>query len=100
MLCVPRSKIFLAGIPHFSNLNIYIFFNVYQGTNSWGECNQKLLVPSWQLVRLNVFDRPRVQQAMLEMEEEIEYGLGREDIVNGINVGDNIVVPCESENGE
>jgi hypothetical protein len=37
---------------------------------------------------------------MLEMEEEIEYGLGREDIVNGINVGDNIVVPCESENGE
>ncbi len=62
-----------------------------------GKCNQKILVPSWQLVRLNVFDRPRIQQAMLEMEEETEYGLGGEDIVNGINVGDNIAVPHERE---
>jgi hypothetical protein len=64
----------------------------------WEESNQKLLVPSWQLVRLNVFDRLKVWQAMLEMEKEIEYGTRGEDIVDGINVGDNIAMPCESEN--
>lgn len=47
-----------------------------------------------------MFDRSRIQQAMLEMEEEIEYGPRGEDIINGINVGEKIVVPCESENGE
>jgi len=45
-----------------------------------------------------VFDRLKVWQAMLEMEKEIEYGTRGEDIVNGINVGDNITMPCESEN--
>jgi hypothetical protein len=37
---------------------------------------------------------------MLEMEEETKYGLGGEVIANGVTIGDNIVVPCESRNGE
>ncbi len=43
-----------------------------------------------------MFDRPKVWQAMLEMEEETEYGPRGKDIANGINVGDNIAVPCET----
>ncbi len=37
---------------------------------------------------------------MLGMEEKIEYGPGREAIVDGVTVGDNIVMPCESRNGK
>jgi hypothetical protein len=37
---------------------------------------------------------------MLEMEEEIECGLGGEAITNGVTIGDNTVMPCESRNGE
>jgi hypothetical protein len=34
------------------------------------------------------------------MEEEIEYGVGGEAIANNVFIGDNIVVPCENDNGE
>ncbi len=64
------------------------------------ECNQKSLAPTWQLVQLYVFDRPRAHQAMLEMEEETKNGLGGEAIIDGVTIGDNIVVHCESRNGE
>ncbi len=64
------------------------------------ERNQKSLAPTWQLIQLDVFDKPKVHQAMLEMEEETKYGLRGEVIVDGVTIGDNIVVPCESRNGE
>jgi hypothetical protein len=34
------------------------------------------------------------------MEEEIEYGLGGEVIANRVAIRDNIILPCESTNGE
>jgi hypothetical protein len=37
---------------------------------------------------------------MLKFYEEMEYGARGEAIVNGVAIGDNIVVPCENENGE
>jgi hypothetical protein len=37
---------------------------------------------------------------MLEMEEETKNGLGGEAIIDGVTIGDNIVVHCESRNGE
>jgi hypothetical protein len=39
---------------------------------------------------------------MLEIDEETKYKAGREAIVDGeaIDIGDNIVVPCESEDGK
>jgi hypothetical protein len=64
------------------------------------ECNQKSLTPTWQLVRLDVFDRLEAHQAMLEMEEEIKYGPGGEAIANGVIIGDNIVVFCKNRIGE
>ncbi len=101
LICVPKSKVFLVKILHSSNFDIYHVFVLYvKGTNSQVECNQKSLAPTWQLVQLDVFDRPKVHQTMLEMEEETKYGLGGEVIANGVTIGDNIVVPCESRNGE
>jgi hypothetical protein len=37
---------------------------------------------------------------MLEMEEETKYGPKGEAIADGVTIGDNIVVPCQSRNGE
>jgi hypothetical protein len=37
---------------------------------------------------------------MLGIEEETKYGSSGEAIANGVVVGDNIVMPCESSNGE
>jgi hypothetical protein len=37
---------------------------------------------------------------MLEMEEETKYGLRGEVIADGVTIGENIIVPCESRNGE
>jgi hypothetical protein len=37
---------------------------------------------------------------MLEMEKEIEYDPRGEAIANGVTIGNNIDVPCESRNGE
>jgi len=34
------------------------------------------------------------------MEEETEYGDGGKAIADNVSIGDNIVVPCESDNGE
>jgi hypothetical protein len=37
---------------------------------------------------------------MQDMEEETKYGVGGKAIANGIIIGDNIIVPCESNNGK
>jgi hypothetical protein len=36
----------------------------------------------------------------LGLEEEIEYRVGGEAIFDKVSVGDNLVVPCESDNGK
>ncbi len=37
---------------------------------------------------------------MLEMKEETKYGPRGDAIVDGVIIGDNIIMPCESNNGE
>jgi len=37
---------------------------------------------------------------MLEIEEDTQYGLAKEAIVDVIEVNDNIVIPCKSGNGK
>jgi hypothetical protein len=49
---------------------------------------------------LVALDTPITRQAMLEFDEETKYGARGKAIVDGVAIGDNIVVPCESENGE
>jgi hypothetical protein len=64
------------------------------------ECHQKSHASSWEIIKLDVFDKPTACQAMLEIDEEIEYGARGEVIADWVVIGDNIVVPCESENGK
>jgi hypothetical protein len=52
------------------------------------------------MVRLDVFDKPATCEAMMGIEEETEYGIGGKAIVENVVVGDNVVMPCESGNGE
>jgi hypothetical protein len=47
-----------------------------------------------------VFDRLGAHQAMLEMEEETKYGPSGKAIIDGVAIGDNITLPCESTNGK
>jgi hypothetical protein len=35
----------------------------------------------------------------LGLKEEIEYGVGGDPIFDRVSIGDNLVVPCESDNG-
>jgi hypothetical protein len=37
---------------------------------------------------------------MLEIEEDTQYGLARGAIVDAVEVGGNIAIPCKSENGK
>jgi hypothetical protein len=76
------------------------FCDIYTGTISIGEYHQAAHVPSWQIVQLDVFDKPTTQQSMLEIKEDTQYGLVREVIIDAIEVGDNIVVPCKSGIGK
>jgi hypothetical protein len=46
-----------------------------------------------------VLDRLAAREAMLILDDETLYGSGGEAIVDEV-VGNNIVVPCESGNGE
>jgi hypothetical protein len=49
------------------------------------------------MFKLNVFDKPAKHEVQLGLEKEIEYGVEGEAIFNKVYVGDNLVVPCESE---
>jgi hypothetical protein len=89
LIRVPRTKVFLIEIYAPLILNLSCFCVVCQGINSQMECNQRSLDPTWQLFQLNVFDKPKARQAMLEMQEETKYGPWGEAIVNGVTIGDN-----------
>jgi hypothetical protein len=52
------------------------------------------------MVRLDVFKKPVTCEAMMGVEEEIEYGARGKAIVKNVVVGDNVVMPCESGNGK
>jgi hypothetical protein len=65
-----------------------------------GKCHQKSHVPNWEMVRLDVFDRIATHEAMIRVEEEIEYGVRGEAIAKNVAIGDNVVMPCESGNGK
>jgi hypothetical protein len=52
------------------------------------------------MFKLNVFYKLVAYQAQLGLEEEIEYGVGGKAIFDKVFVGDNLVVPCESDNGK
>jgi hypothetical protein len=56
-----------------------------------GECHKKFHVPDWEMVRLDVFDRPATREAMMGIEEEIEYVVRGEVIAENVVVGDNVV---------
>jgi hypothetical protein len=50
------------------------------------------------MVRLDVFNRHATREAMMGVEEEIEYGVGGKAITENVAVGDNVIMPCESGN--
>ncbi len=50
------------------------------------------------MVRLDVFNRPATREAMMGIEEEIEYGARGKAIAENVVVGDNVIMPCESGN--
>jgi hypothetical protein len=57
-------------------------------------------VLAWEIARLQVIDRPTTYQAMQNVEDETQYGVGGEAIANLVAIGDNMAIPCESNNGE
>ncbi len=62
---------YLAKIPHFFNfVQLSCFYDICIGASSIGECHQKFHAPSWEIIRLDVLDRPIACQAMLEIDEE------------------------------
>jgi hypothetical protein len=52
------------------------------------------------VVRLDVCDKPATYEAMMGVDEEIEYGARGEGIAENVAIGDNVAMPCESGNGE
>ncbi len=58
---------------------------------------QEAHVPSWQIARFDVFDKPAAREAMLRLEDETLYGSGGEAIVDEVAVGENIAIPCERQ---
>jgi hypothetical protein len=72
------------------------FYDTCIGVINIKECHQESHVPSWQIVRLDVLDKPIACEAMLRVEDETLYGSRGEAIANELVVGNNIIVPCES----
>jgi hypothetical protein len=57
-------------------------------------------VPSWEIVKLDVFGKPTMHEAMLGVNEETKYGSKGKTLTNNDAIGDNVVLPYESGHGE
>ncbi len=49
---------------------------------------------------MDVCNKPTTYEAMMGVDEEIEYGARGEAIAENVAIGDNVAMPCESGNGE
>jgi hypothetical protein len=66
---------------------------------SW-ECHKKTRVLAWEIARFQILNKPIAHQAMQNVGNETQYGVGGEAIVDLVTIGDNMAVPCESNNGK
>jgi len=57
---------------------------------------QSFHVQPWTLTRLKAINRVEVREAMVNLNDPMEFGSGGEEMAKDVLVGDNIVVFCQS----
>lgn len=63
-------------------------------------CDNRAHVQKWKLTRMRPKNKYLAREAYMEVDEEIEYGDGGQEMADDVCVGDNVAIKCETHGEE